>query len=170
MGRVWSSQEKQCILDEAGLSNSNFSIVARKYNISTSQLFRWRKTQRLRGQRLTHDKEYPSLHELLDGIDQFEKLISPLVVEKFLRDVRTGDITSYNACNGYSALVNALCKIISLKLMIQDRGQKPIDPVKQAVEDKIKSTPVYERDVARVAELLLVELAKQEVSRGIGVE
>ena len=43
MRRRFSAAEKQTFLEEAARPGSSISLVARKYRISTSQLFRWKR-------------------------------------------------------------------------------------------------------------------------------
>lgn len=48
--RRWSAEEKQKLLAESEQPGSSVSLVARKYGISTSQLFNWRKQFQQGGQ------------------------------------------------------------------------------------------------------------------------
>lgn len=41
--RRWSAEEKKLIVDETYLPGMNVSLIARKYAISPSQLFKWRR-------------------------------------------------------------------------------------------------------------------------------
>jgi len=165
--RVWMLEEKQRIIDEAAQPDANVSAIARKYDISTSQLFGWRKSSRCNTD-IACSSSLRDSHSaqagLLNEIEQFEKKISPLVIEKFLRDVRIGEVSAYNACNGYSALVGAFCKLASLKLLVLQNL-----PVKIQVEDDEHGLntlePTKKRELSRFAEILLVEMARRQIEK-----
>lgn len=48
--RKWTAEEKQRLLEESEQPGSSVSLVARKYGLSTSQLFSWRKQFQRGGQ------------------------------------------------------------------------------------------------------------------------
>lgn len=48
--RRWTAEEKQMLLKEAEQTGNSYSAVARKYGVSTSQMFYWRKQFQKGGQ------------------------------------------------------------------------------------------------------------------------
>ena len=154
------------MLDEASQKDSSMSAVARKYDVTTSQLFSWRKQMRLGNNTPivatteVLDEAQRSHFELLQGIQHFEQQLAPLIAEKLTRDIRTDSITSYNAANAFSSIVGSYCKLATLKMQVVDKLaaveptnlEAPISPEEAAKQRKI----------ADYAEQMLVQLSRNK--------
>lgn len=159
--RSFTIEQKEQLLDEAAQADSSYSLVSKKHGVTTAQLFTWRRELR-RGPApaLRQIEAARSESHLLDQIAHFENMISPLVLEKLVRDIRTGDVSAYNASTAYSSIVGAFCKLASLKLEVLDKlrtvaASAPVVNQKSAIEIE------NNRKVEQFAERLLIELASK---------
>ncbi|MCW5824863.1 MAG: transposase [Cyanobacteria bacterium TGS_CYA1] len=119
--RAWSTEEKLNMLQEAEQPNSNFSRIAKKYDISASQLFAWRKLK-MKGhfQEEKVSINYLDLEkEIISANHKAANLEDGLF--KLADEIKKGKLSLYQGICAYSALVGAACKIAHLKFEIWDR-------------------------------------------------
>lgn len=160
--RMFSREQKQAMLDEAAQPGSSVCGVARKYNVASSQIFTWRKEMTFGNAEAVELPESQCGQQgMLAKIGELETKVGAVVIDKFVRDVRIGQISSYNAAIGYSSLVNAFIKLGEFQLQVFDRlAALPPEPVSKEEPDSEMSAE-KKRELARFSEKLLAELHKQ---------
>lgn len=83
--RRWSSEEKRSIIQESYLPGMSVSLVARKYNISPSQLFAWRRLMENGALQGIHYQEdvVPKSHlkDLEKRVRELERLLGKKTLE-----------------------------------------------------------------------------------------
>ena len=151
------------MLDEAAQPGSSVSAVSRKYDVACNQIFTWRKGMTFGNAEPVKVPELKCPQQgILAKIAELETKVGAVVIEKFVRDVRIGQITSYNAAIGYSSLVNAFVKLGEFQLQVFDRlASMPPEPVSKT-ESNSDMTSSQQRDLARFSEKLLAEMYRQK--------
>ena len=159
--RSFTTEDKIRLLDEAARPGSSVSGVAKANQVNPSLMFSWRKQLRSGGNSLRSPQEPETVVAgLLVGIEQFEQTLAPLVVEKFMRDLRTDQISSHNASTSFACLVSSFAKLAELKLNVLEKlaaVESTLGPTTKSPEEIQK-----ERELREFSERMLVALAKDK--------
>jgi hypothetical protein len=159
--RTFTTEQKISLLDAASQPGASVSGVAKANQLNPSLMFGWRKQLSFaNGAQQIPTTEVGVQEGLLNEIEHFEHQVAPLVIEKFMRDLRTDQISSYNACTSLSSLVNSFSKLAELKMNVYDKWS-----ANKAVEQAAQKTPEElqkERDLREFAEKMLVETSRQQ--------
>jgi transposase-like protein len=157
--RTWSQETKNKILEEADLDG--FSTTAKKYEITTSLLFHWRKQLRSNSNDSPVVGNEDSKHDLRSLMNESGKLakIQKSLANKLEQDVAKGEISSYNASCALSNLHNSLSKLEAL----QSQAIEKMNLLENAKANNTRDEHAISDEIRKFAEMILVIKAKHRL-------
>ena len=159
--RQWTNQQKGMIVRECSELGNTVSSVAKRYSISTSVLFQWRKQIENASLEICSRTDLSKVDYCRRDLAEIEKLqrLQEMAMGRLIDEIRRGQVTSYNASIATSNIVSGFAKLASLRAEVLDKLEALLtcDESKEPEDD----VPI---EIQRAAEQMVIELVKKQIA------